>query len=160
MRNLGVREVALLWIACGASSAAAQVVNAEQPKVDAPDVQPVPEPTFPIVIPNLFEPGLFNNPYAFPDIALDRKLLPELSTGFFTARPELTLILDWTGFRQDPASVAQVGEQANLFEVRSASIDIVGEIGARDIFSYKVGIEYNGFDVDTSGSFTVTDFAV
>ena len=147
---------ALLWIACGVSAAGAQPIPAQPPN----DAEQKSESLSPILIPNLFEPGLFENPYAFPDIALDRKLLPEITTGVFTARPELELIVDWTGFGQDAASVGQVGVQAGQFEVRSASIDVLGDIGLRGIFSYKVGIEYNGFDVSKSGSFTINDFAV
>jgi phosphate-selective porin OprO/OprP len=53
-----------------------------------------------------------------------------------------------------------VGEQENLFEVRSASVELLGEIGLKKRFGYKVGIEYNGFDVNPESTFALTDAAL
>lgn len=98
--------------------------------------------------------------YAVPDFAPDRQLLPNLKTRLVTARMGLEFIADYTAFGQDDASLAQVGRQADLFEVRSASADISGEVGLGLLLSYKVGVEYNGFDVDPDQTFAVTDFNV
>lgn len=126
----------------------------------AQDVSPPPAKPPVIEIPRLFKPGGFDKRYAVPDLAPDRLLLPRLNTRILTVRPGIELILDWTGFGQDDASRAQVGEQSNLFEVRSASVELLGEIGLGKRFGYKVGIEYNGFDVNPESTFAVTDAAI
>ena len=146
-----------LWFACGLPVGTAAQAVADQASPEAPATE---ESKSPIITPDLFKPGLFDNPYAFPDFALDRKLLPELNTRFLTIIPDLELIFDWSGFRQDATNVGQVGAQSNGFEVRSASSDISGEIGQKRLLSYKIGLEYNGFDVNSKGNFTISDFAV
>lgn len=110
-----------------------------------------------IEIPKLFEPGGFDKRYAVPDLAPDRLLLPRLNTRVLTMRPGIELILDWTGFAQDDPSRGQVGEQSNLFEVRSASVELLGEFGLQKRLGYKVGVEYNGFDVNPESKFAVTE---
>lgn len=126
---------------------------------------PLPGPTPPdrppiIEIPGLFKPGGLDKRYAVPDLAPDRLLLPRLNSRFLTMRPGIELILDWTGFQQDDISRAQVGEQSNLFEVRSASVELLGEFGLKKRIGYKVGLEYNGFDVNPETTFAVTDAAI
>lgn len=110
--------------------------------------------------PNLFQAGWRDTRYAIPDLAEDRVIIPRLNTQFITMRPGIELIVDRTGFRQDDASVAQVGGQRNLLEVRSASLDFSGEFGPGMLFDYKVGVEYNGFDVDPDSAWAVTDFNI
>lgn len=159
-----MRVLALAAVLLGASGIPPAVTAAAraQPAIGppAPASDPAPGRRSPITSPGLLRPGLFENRYAFPDLALDRRLFPELETGLITARPGFRLILDRTGFSQDAASLGQVGPQANTFEVRSVSFDIEGEFGPEKRLSYDLGIDYNGFDVDRNDSFTITDFAV
>ena len=98
--------------------------------------------------------------YRMPDLAPDAGLLPELATPLGTVRTGLELIVDWTGFEQDAASLSQVGEQAGRLEVRSAAVELAGELGPARSVSYKVGIDYNGFDVDPDRNWTLSDFNV
>lgn len=123
---------------------------------------PAPAPARPPTIeaPNLFRSGWRDTRYAIPDLAEDRVIIPRLNSRFLTIRPGIELILDRTGFSQDDASIAQVGRQADLLEVRSASLEFTGEFGPKRLFDYKVGVEYNGFDVDPDTTWAVTDFNV
>jgi phosphate-selective porin OprO/OprP len=152
-------------LALVAASAAAEASQAPDPQPapalqDTP-VKPEPPPKTPFIeIPRLFQPGGLNKYYAVPDLAPDRLLLPRLNTPVLTVRPGIELIADVTGFRQDDTSRAQVGEQTGVFEVRSASIELLGEIGLKKRLGYKVGIAYNGFNVNPESTFAVTDAAV
>jgi phosphate-selective porin OprO/OprP len=110
--------------------------------------------------PNLFQSGWRDTRYAIPDLAPDRVVIPRLNTRFLTVRPGIELIIDYTGFDQDSASLAQVGEQRNLLEVRSLSLEFNGEFGPKHVFDYKIGVEYNGFDVSPDETWAVTDFNV
>lgn len=98
--------------------------------------------------------------YMFPDLEADHKLLPELNTRFLTSVVGIELVLDNTGFHQDSTSIAQVGEQGNLFEVRSASLEFTGNFGLQKRLRYKLGVEYKGFDVAPEKNWALTDFAV
>ncbi len=98
--------------------------------------------------------------YRFPDLAADHKLLPELDTRFLTSAIGIELILDHTGFNQDSASLAQVGDQGDRLQVRSASLEFAGNIGLQKHLLYKVGVEYNGFDVAPSKTWALTDLAL
>jgi phosphate-selective porin OprO and OprP len=122
---------------------------------------PSPPARAPVIeAPNLFQSGWRDTRYAIPDLAPDRVVIPRLNTRFLTVRPGIELIVDATGFDQDPASVAQVGTQASLLEVRSLSLEFNGEFGPKRQFDYKVGVEYNGFDVNPDETWAVTDFSV
>ncbi|WP_448578874.1 hypothetical protein [Thermaurantiacus sp.] len=67
---------------------------------------------------------------------------------FFTLRPHLVLLLDHTGFEQDAASLEQVGEQEDQWELRAARLQFLGTIGTHYRISYQVSGEYKGFDGD------------
>jgi phosphate-selective porin OprO and OprP len=123
---------------------------------------PPPEPAKPqvFVAPNLFQPGWRDTRYAVPDLAPDRILIPRLNTPFLTISPGIELIVDHTAFGQDEVSLAQVGRQGNLLEVRSASLSFSGEAGLNRRLEYNVGVDYNGFDVNTNETFAVSDFNV
>lgn len=131
-----------------------------EPAAETADQPPAPAKPPIIEAPNLFKPGWRDTRYAIPDLAPDRIIIPRLNTRFLTIRPGIELIIDHTAFGQDDASVAQVGGQENLLEVRSASLDFSGEAGMNRRIDYKVGVEYNGFDVNTEEAFAVTDFNV
>lgn len=98
--------------------------------------------------------------YALPDLAPDAPLLPELATPVATVRPGVELILDWTHIGQDAASLAQLGAQPGRLEVRSAAVELVGELGPTRAVSYKIGVDYNGFDVDPDRNWTISDFNI
>ncbi len=148
----------LLAHALSLAAACPVMAQAAVPAEPAPETQPARPPM--IEVPNLFGPGSRDSRYAIPDLAQDRILIPRLNTRFLTVRPGIELILDYTAFGQDDASIAQVGTQANRLEARSVSLDLSGEFGLQRRLDYKVGVEYNGFDVETDKSFAVTDFNI
>lgn len=121
---------------------------------------PAPQPSKPpiIEVPKLFQPGGFDERYVVPDLAPDRLLLPRINTPIFTIRPGIELIVDYTAFGQDEASLAQVGEQSDGADARSASLNFEGELGPKQRIGYKVGVAYNGFNADAEENFTITDF--
>jgi phosphate-selective porin OprO/OprP len=98
--------------------------------------------------------------YVFPDFPVDRRLIPDLSTRYLTARLNIEMIADWTGFGQDATSVAQVGDQHNRFEVRSARLQLIGGILDDYRFSYRVAAQYRGFDIDPQRNWDLADAAV
>lgn len=149
MFRLPVHRIAFLALLSGTEPVPAQ---ADPPTT--PGKPPV------IEAPNLFQPGWRDTRYAIPDLGPDRIIIPRLNTRFLTIRPGIELIVDHTAFRQNDASLAQVGRQENLLEVRSAALEFTGEVGLHRRLQYKVGVAYNGFDTNAEENFTVTDFNV
>lgn len=145
--------MAMLWLA---ATGATPALAADQ--TAAPATTPAEAPT--IEGPNLFKAGWRDTRYAIPDLAEDRIIIPRINTRFLTVRPGIEFIVDRTGFWQNEASLAQVGRQGDLLEVRSASLEFSGEFGPKKLFDYKVGVEYNGFDVDPDTDWAITDFNV
>lgn len=98
--------------------------------------------------------------YAVPDLAPLTNLIPSISTRYGSVGIGLELIGDYTAFDQDAASIAQVGVQSSQFQMRAASIDVAGQLGPWSAVTYKVGIEYNGFNTNPDQTWNVSDFAV
>lgn len=113
-----------------------------------------------IETPNVFRSDWRDTRYGVPDLAPDLILIPRLKTSFLTIRPGIELIFDQDSFDQDDASLAQVGEQSDKFLVRSASLNLNGELGPGERFTYKVGVAFNGFDAEADDNWVVTDFNV
>ncbi|MGL4543081.1 MAG: OprO/OprP family phosphate-selective porin [Polymorphobacter sp.] len=98
--------------------------------------------------------------YAIPDLVALTKLIPSLHTQYGSIELGHELIGDYTAFRQDDVSILQVGQQQDQFEVRSASINVTGQLGPKPWITYKIGLEYNGFNVNADQSWNVTDLAL
>ena len=98
--------------------------------------------------------------YAIPDLNPLVRWIPEVHTRFGSLQLGLELIGDWTAFDQNPASLAQVGQQDDQFQVRSAAIDVSGQLGPYPGITYKLGLQYNGFNTNADQNWTVSDFAV
>ncbi len=105
-------------------------------------------------------PGTAAPRYVFPDLAADQRLLPELDTRFLSARLGGEFIADWTGFAQDAASLAQVGRQADRLEIRSARVQFVGGLIDTYRLTYKIGGQYQGFDVNPQRNWDMTDLSL
>lgn len=118
----------------------------------------VPEPVVSDVI--VPDATVISPDYAIPDFDFLTRYIPSIHTRFGSAVVGLELIGDWTSFGQDPASIAQIGEQNSQFQVRSAGVDITGQLGPRPNITYKVGLQYNGFNTNPDQNWTVTDLAV
>jgi phosphate-selective porin OprO/OprP len=70
------------------------------------------------------------------------------------------MIGDWTSFSQDAASLSQVGQQNDHFEVRSARVRFIGGIGGGYRLSYTIAAQYRGFDADPQRTWDVTDLSL
>jgi phosphate-selective porin OprO/OprP len=97
--------------------------------------------------------------FAFPDLAVGQRVLPDLALQRLTARWGVELITDWTGFNQNASSVAMHGVQADRFEVRSARVQLAGQIWDDRRLTYRVAAQYRGFDIDPDRNWDVTDLS-
>lgn len=95
--------------------------------------------------------------YAIPDVAPDEPK-PADSTDPF--RISFVAIFDHTNFWQDSASIGQVGEQANKWEVRAARLSVLGTFDFAIPVSYQVSGEYKGFDGDPETDWQMTDISL
>lgn len=86
--------------------------------------------------------------YFWPDFKPSKPPAPPSPERFFTIRPSIALIFDWTGWDQNQTNIDQVGVQPDGFQVRSARLNFFGTIGHGYKISYQVGGEYKGFDID------------
>jgi phosphate-selective porin OprO/OprP len=98
--------------------------------------------------------------FAFPDLAVDRRIVPDLNWQLVSARVGFELIGDWTGFRQNGGSLALHGDQANRFEVRSARVQLGGRLLSDNRLSYRFAAQYRGFDIDPQRNWDVTDLSL
>lgn len=95
--------------------------------------------------------------YAIPDLKAD-KAKPADTTDPF--RISFVAILDHTNFWQDSASIAQVGDQANKWEVRAARLSFLGTFDFAIPVSYQIAGEYKGFDGDPETTWQMTDISL
>jgi phosphate-selective porin OprO/OprP len=83
-----------------------------------------------------------------PDTVLDKT---SQETRFFTMKLGLAPIFDYTFFNQvnqDAESLAQVGTQADQYELRSGRAMVRGNVNTLRGVSYLLSYEYKGFDRD------------
>ncbi|MFN7641510.1 MAG: OprO/OprP family phosphate-selective porin [Burkholderiales bacterium] len=113
------------------------------------------------------EPGAFEGripppvPGALlPDVPASTYDATRVSTPGFTLKPGLVLLADYTFFRQDAASLAQVGEQDNLGQLRAARLMMRGTIGTGYVVRYLVAGEYKGFDTAYDKNWDMTDVSL
>jgi phosphate-selective porin OprO/OprP len=102
--------------------------------------------------------------YLVPDLPPTKPPTPEEAARkaekFFTIRPSLAMLGDWTNYSQDAASVAQLGVQDDEFQVRSARLTLLGSIGSDYKVSYQFGGEYKGFDTEPEQNWQLTDLSL
>jgi len=99
---------------------------------------------------------------AVPDLsdkALDQT---KVNTTWFTLRFGFAPIIDYSIFSQDQASLDQVGEQQNTFQVRSGRIQLRGDLFHSNAhpWRYLFSIEYRGLDNDPTSTWNITDVAL
>ena len=98
--------------------------------------------------------------YAIPDLAPLTLPTAEQAARFFTIRPSVALLGDWTNFNQDVVNVGQVGIQEDEFQVRSARVSLLGSVGGSYKVSFQVGGEYKGFDSEPEQQWNLTDLSL
>lgn len=79
---------------------------------------------------------------------------------FFTIRPSVALLGDWTNFSQNDNSIRQVGVQEDEFQVRSARLNLISTIGRSYKVVFQVGGEYKGFDTEPEQQWQLTDLSL
>lgn len=75
----------------------------------------------------------------------------------FTLKPGLVLLGDYTFASQDPASIGQVGEQADQGQLRASRLMARGTIGTGYTVRYLLAAEYKGFDTTSDRDWEVSD---
>jgi phosphate-selective porin OprO and OprP len=98
--------------------------------------------------------------YALPDVP-DRdlqELQVEDRADRFSAKFGLVLLpADYTTFRQDAASKAQVGNQKDEFEARSLRLMMRGHFELFRQWNYMLSYEYKGFDQSSTADWNASD---
>lgn len=134
--------IGALWVALGA--------HAQSPESD--------------LTPESAHRALDSSAFVIPDVSdktLDAtRIDPEHKR--FSVKFGLVMLADYTSFRQDAASVAQVGEQLDKFEARSIRLMARGHFELLRDWNYMVSYEYNGFDRDDdrTNDWAATDFRI
>lgn len=96
--------------------------------------------------------------FRVPDVPDKDLAAAEIDNQHITFRPGLSVLLDYTWFDQDAASLEQVGEQEDELEVRSFRFMGRGTLKFLNDWNYMVSAEYKGFDSDPDGAdWQVTD---
>ncbi len=86
--------------------------------------------------------------FVIPDVQDSTLKAADYDDDRFSVKFGAVLLLDQTFFDQDSASIAQVGEQEDKFEVRSARLMARGDLKLFGAWSYQVSSEYKGFGGD------------
>jgi phosphate-selective porin len=78
----------------------------------------------------------------------------------FSIKFGIVALTDYTSFDQDDASIAQVGEQDDKFEVRAARLMARGHFEAWRRWNYVFSYEYKGFDQSSESDWSATDVKI
>lgn len=94
-----------------------------------------------------------------PEAVLDKT---RVDSSRFTLRLGFVPIVDYTWFSQDRASVEQVGEQEDTWDIRSGRVLARGKLfaDAAHPLRYLVAFEYKGFDSDPAVTWSFTDISI
>lgn len=143
MRYSALAFVVLMVVARGASAQSPESAPAPAPGTYV--AAPLPPPT---------------SPFMFPDLPHGYEGIFRIETSVFTMRPGFAVIVDYTGFSQDAASVSQVGTQENQWAARAARLMFSGTIGGGYKVGYLIAGEYKGFESDPDTLWSLTDLSV
>ena len=98
--------------------------------------------------------------FLMPDIPHASYESTEVKSSWFTIKPGLVMLGDYTWFKQDAASLAQVGTQDNQGQLRAARLMLRGTIGADYVVRYLIAGEYKGFDSTRDTNWDMTDVSL
>jgi hypothetical protein len=79
--------------------------------------------------------------FLMPDIPHASYESTEVKSSWFTIKPGLVMLGDYTWFKQDAASVAQVGTQDNQGQLRAARLMLRGTLGTDYVVRYLIAGE-------------------
>jgi phosphate-selective porin OprO/OprP len=89
----------------------------------------------------------------FPERVLEKI---QYSNSWFTLRAGESVLIDYTGFTQDSASISQVGKQDDRWQARELRLSLRGTIGCSYKVSYLITASYNG-DADPGHRMSLVD---
>lgn len=115
-----------------------------------------PESDAPAGMPAAGEPA---DGYLVPDAPSDVLTSANVEHPRFSIKAGMAMLLDYTWFDQDDASIAQVGEQNDTGEVRDLRITARGDLRLIEPWRYQVTAQYKGFDREPTDTddWTFTD---
>jgi phosphate-selective porin OprO/OprP len=99
-------------------------------------------------------------PYVVPDTPRSLADLTRYTSRSFSFQMGVALLLDYTKFNQDAASLAQVGPQESQWQARASRLMAHGTIGSDYKVGYLVAAEYKGFDSDPAENWSVVDVSL
>lgn len=145
MARCGTALLAAGWLAARAPAAA---------QVHDPDLAPARGKFEPVA------PAAPEKPYVVPEPSRTLADLTRYQSRSFSFQLGLRVMLDYTAFNQDAASLAQVGHQASQWQPRAARLMAHGTIGSAYQASYLLAAEYKGFDTDPAEYWSPTDISL
>jgi phosphate-selective porin OprO/OprP len=92
-----------------------------------------------------------------PELPFSLAELSHYQSPGFSFQLGMVALLDHTGFRQDSASLAQVGEQQDRWQARAARMMARGTVGVDYKVGYLLAAEYKGFDSNATQDWSLTD---
>jgi phosphate-selective porin OprO/OprP len=98
--------------------------------------------------------------FAIPDVPPSVTEATQVKSKWFTLKPGLVAILDYTAFGQDENSKAQVGGQESQLAVRAARLMFRGTVGSGYKVSYLLAGEYKGFETAPENLWALTDVSL
>jgi phosphate-selective porin OprO/OprP len=105
-------------------------------------------------------PAMGSRPFGIPDVPDSVQAQTRIETPFFTMKPGLVVLGDYTFVSQDPASVRQSGAQADQGDLRASRLLLRGTIGRDTGITYLLAAEYKGWDGDADKDWSVTDVSL
>lgn len=100
-----------------------------------------------------------DQPFLVPDMPQSLAEQTQVRERWFTLKPGLVAIADYTAFHQDSESVSQVHKQHDQWEARAARAMLRGTIGTDYKIGYLVAAEYKGFETDPAQTWQLTDLS-
>lgn len=98
--------------------------------------------------------------FLVPDIPNSTYESTKVETPWFTIKPGLVILGDYTWFSQDAASLAQVGKQDDEGQFRASRLMIRGTLGTDYVVRYLIAGEYKGFDSTRDTNWDMTDVSL
>jgi len=96
-------------------------------------------------------------PFFVPDVPPSVADQTQVRSRWFTLKPGVSAVFDYTAFSQDTASLSQVGKQEDQFQVRDLRLMLRGTIGTDHKVSYFAAGVYKGFDTDPATTWEMID---
>jgi phosphate-selective porin OprO/OprP len=81
----------------------------------------------------------------------------QYNNSWFSFKVGIAALYDYTGFDQDPPSIAQVGKVENGWNVRDARLIFRGSVGKEYKMSYVFAAAYKGFDANPARLWDIVD---